>query len=328
MTTLQAGALPVTLVYPTAVHSVRSQFGSFELDVARDAPPSPGRHRLVLLSHGTGGSPLVDHELAAILATAGFVVAQPLHAGDNHQDLSQAGPPSWITRPAEISRAIDVLAADPNWGPMLKLDRVGVHGTSAGGLTALTLAGGRWRIQDMVQHCLAHADEDPGFCFFGRADPAAQAARRASFERARGVPEAMLPAAVTQWQGGGSGVDPRPDPRVAAVTVAVPVAAVLSAPSLAAIRVPVGVISAGRDSLLLPKFHSGHLLAACSACVSLAALPGAGHFDLLAPWPQVLADTLAAQQPRGGRPEPGFDPKARVAAFEQVARFMRETLGD
>jgi pimeloyl-ACP methyl ester carboxylesterase len=108
----------------------------------------------------------------------------------------------------------------------------------------------------------------------------------------------------------------------------VPVAAVLSAPSLAAIRVPVGVISAGRDSLLLPKFHSGHLLAACSACVSLAALPGAGHFDLLAPWPQVLADTLAAQQPRGGRPEPGFDPKARVAAFEQVARFMRETLGD
>jgi hypothetical protein len=31
---------------------------------------------------------------------------------------------------------------------------------------------------------------------------------------------------------------------------------------------------------------------------------------------------VAALQPRGGLPEPGFDPVERAAAFEAVARFF------
>ena len=42
------------------------------------------------------------------------------------------------------SRAIDVVSHDARFAPLLALDRVGMYGMSAGGHTALSLAGGRW----------------------------------------------------------------------------------------------------------------------------------------------------------------------------------------
>lgn len=326
MASTQLGGMPVTLVYPTvepAKHLIR---GSFEIDVAVDAPPTSGPHRLVVMSHGTGGSALPDHALAATLALAGFVVAQPQHAGDNYADMSKAGPASWDTRPLEISKVIDALAASPDWKPLLQLDKVGVHGMSAGGGTALVMAGARWSVLDMARHCAKHADEDAGFCFNGAADPAAKAERKAAFERADSAPEAYRPASVTALHGGREGPDPRPDPRVAAVSAAVPLAAIFTLESLAAIRIPVAIVGASRDQNLLPAFHSERVLKACGACVALDELHGAGHFDLLAPWPADMAQRVGATQVRGGFPEPGFDPALRQAAFDKIAAFFDRTL--
>ena len=98
------------------------------------------------MSHGTGGSPLTDHALAATLARAGFVVAQPTHAGDNARDSRGAAPVSWQRRPDELRRVVDALGANPQWQSRLRLDRVGVHGMSAGGVSALALAGAQWRL--------------------------------------------------------------------------------------------------------------------------------------------------------------------------------------
>lgn len=325
---LDLGGVPVTLVYPTATAAARQAYGPFELDVAADAEPLPGARRLVVMSHGTGGSPLPDHALAATLARAGFVVAQPLHAGDNHQDASRAGPESWLTRPQEVSRVIDALAAHPQWRERLKLDRVGVHGSSAGGLTALTLAGARWRTLNLVRHCQEHLEDDLGFCFNGAADPAVQARRRESYERARGVPEGFLPESLTAWRGGRESGDARPDTRIAVVTVSVPVVAPVDAASLARLAVPVGVVSAGRDTMLLPRFHSGRLLHQCTRCTRLADLPDATHFDLLWPWPDAIARPVAALHPRGGEATPGFPAATRSTAYERIAAFLRDALGD
>lgn len=323
--------VPVHLVYPTAQATQRQAFGPFELDVALDAAPLEGRRRLVVLSHGTGGNPLVDHELAATLVRAGFVVAQPQHAGDNFRDHSRAGPEAFATRPGEVSRVIDALAAHPQWQGRLLLDRVGVHGMSAGGVTALSLAGAQWSTWQLLQHCLANDEADLGFCFNGLADPQALAKRRSGYEAARGVPAAQMPEAVTQLRGGrtpdASSADPRPDPRVAAVTVAVPVAAIFTAESLARIQVPVGVVSAPRDTMLLPRFHSDHVLAHCRSCQPLATLAGGGHFDVLAPWPDSVAQAVGRQHPRGGFPEPGFNPAERSAGFAAIARFLGQQLG-
>lgn len=330
LATLNVGDLPVTLVYPTAQVAQPVAFGPFVLTVARDAAPLPGVRRLVVMSHGTGGSPLSDHALAATLARAGFVVAQPLHAGDNYLDASRAGPASWDSRPQEVTRVIDALARHPQWQPLLALDRVGVHGMSAGGVTALALAGAQWRLLDLVRHCQAQGDADAGFCFNGLVDPAARAARQASYTLSRGVPEAFLPAMVAAVHGGRSpsagGDEVRTDPRVAAVTVAVPVAAMFTTESLARLRVPVGVVSADQDTLLRPAFHAARLLRDCPACTLLAELRGAAHMDLVSPWPASVARSTAAVQTIGALPAPGFDARQRDAAFAGIAAFYQREL--
>jgi predicted dienelactone hydrolase len=228
-----------------------------------------------------------------------------------------------------VTEVVDALAADAQWGRQLALDRVGVHGMSAGGVTGLTLAGGAWRTLNLIQHCQAHGQDDIGFCLQGATTPEQRAARQASFDSVRGVPAEYLPSTLTAWHGGAGGApgsDPRPDARIAAVTLMVPVAAIFSAESLARIAVPVGIVSAGRDQVLLPRLHSQHVLSHCKSCTLLMDLPGAGHFDVLWPWPDPIAKAVAAAQVRGGSPEPGFDPAQRDEAYRRLARFMKENL--
>ena len=333
MARLELPDLPVTLIYPTTETATVQKFGPFSIEVAPGAALAPGApRRLVVMSHGTGGSPLADHALAATLARAGFVVAQPTHAGDNASDNRDAGPVSWQRRPDEIRRVIDALGTSPQWQSRLQLDRVGVHGMSAGGVSALAMAGAQWRLANLLRHCGAHLEQDIGFCFNGALDAASQAERRAGFERVRSVPDSLLPAAVTTAHGGrmppeqATDFDPRPDPRVAAVTLLVPVAAIFDATSLARIRVPLGVVGADADTLLLPAYHSEQVLAQCKACTPLATLRGGGHFDALAPWPATVADAVAATQVRGGRPKEGFDALQRQQAFDAIAAFHRKHL--
>lgn len=325
----RAGDLPVTLVYPTAATAQPVDHGPFRLVIARDAEPLPGRRRLIVLSHGTMGDTNSSHTLAATLAAAGFVVAQPLHTGDNFRDASLAGPESFKRRPGEVSRVIDALAADPAWRARLDLQRVGVYGMSAGGVSALSLAGARWRVLSLVRHCQQHAQDDKGFCFNGLTDPAKVAERQARYDAARGVPELFLPAELKAWHGGRAvetGDDPRPDPRVAAVAVAVPVSAIFDAASLARIRIPVGVVSASEDTMLVPAYHSSHVLRHCGSCRLLMELKGATHLDVLSPWPAQVARAVGAQQSRGGELGANFDPAQRDEAHRRIAAFFAATL--
>ncbi|MFP8777126.1 alpha/beta hydrolase family protein [Hydrogenophaga sp. RWCD_12] len=330
LATLPVQGRPLTLVYPTASTARAVEFGPFRLDVAPDAPLSPGQHRLIVMSHGTGGSATADHALAAALARAGFVVAQVEHEGDNFRDHRLSGPDSFRRRPAEAVQAIDALAADPKWSKQLDLSRVGVHGMSAGGVTALSLAGGQWSMLALVRHCGAHLDEDPGFCLQGAVTPEQKAERAKRFEAAKGVPDAYLPADLRALQGGRTPTtdqpEPRPDPRIAAVTLAVPVAAIFTPESLARIRVPVGIVATQNDRVLLPRFHSGQVLANCSTCRLLTELPGAGHFDLLRPWPEAVAREVAAGQVRGGDVTPGLDPALLTQAHDRIVAFHRQHL--
>ena len=323
------GTIATTLLFPTPTPSQSLVRGPFEFDVALDAPALDQKHRLVLISHGTGGGAHTDHALAAALARAGFVVAQPLHPGDNYLDTRDAGPVAFERRPHDIRQVIDALAQDPYWAPRLDLGRVGVHGMSAGGVTALSLAGAQWRMLDLVRHCSSHSDTDAGFCFNGAKDGAARTARQQGFASARGVPDDHLPDSLKTAHGGRTPTaaqpDPRPDPRVAAVSLMVPAAAIFSAESLARIRIPVGVVSGELDTVLLPRFHSDHVLAHVPTARLLAKLP-AGHFDVLWPWPESVARDVAAQQVRGGLPTPGFDPALRDAAHAKIVAFHRQHL--
>lgn len=264
----------VTLFYPTAAAGQPERRGDLAWQIALDAMPAGGNGRLIAISHGSGGGPWVHSVLAQALVDAGFTVVLPLHRGDNWMDHSSPGPQSWQQRPAEISHAIDRVAADPRFAG-LKLDRVGGFGMSAGGHTMLTLAGGAWSPERFRQHCEQHLADDFNACV----GLAAQLTGGAldGFKR-------WLAQRVLNWKFGGDAA-PRThsDPRLAAIVSGVPLAADFDLATLARPRVPLGLITADGDRWLHPQFHSDPLRAACQGCELLADLRGAGHGALLAP---------------------------------------------
>jgi len=266
----------ITVFYPTAEPARPVRRGVFELQLAPDAAPQPGNGRLVVISHGSGGNPWVNAEVSQALVDAGFVVALPRHRGDASGDLTHPGPDSWKRRPAEMSRAIDRMAADPRFAG-LKLDRVGAYGMSAGGHTVLSLAGGAWSPERLRAHCEKDMAQDFYTCV-GLA------------LRLTGGPldgfKLWLAQRVLNWKfGGDSTPQTYEDPRFAAIVAGVPASADFDPASLAHPRVPLGFITVGQDRWLPARFHSDTILAACTGCERLAELPNAGHGALLAPPP-------------------------------------------
>ena len=332
MRQIQSGDMPITLVYPTEAVAQAVVKGPFTLHAALNAAPAPaapGSRKLVVLSHGTAGSQEPDFQLAATLAKAGFVVAQPLHRGDNFRDFSQAGPESWKTRPQDVSETITAVSRDAVLGAQINTQQVGVHGMSAGGVTGLALAGAQWRMLNLIQHCAQHLDEDIGFCLNGLGQqPQLQSQRKRQFEMARGAPESYMPAHLKIAHGGQGpeSSDPRPDPRIAAVSLVVPLGVIFTSESLARIRIPVALTTAGNDGVLWPRFHSDKILQNCTSCTRLSDHPITGHFDWLSPWPTPVATAVAATQTRGGLPNPNFSAEERQKAFEQIAVFFKQQL--
>ena len=134
----------MVVLYPATTPGRPETIGLYTLEVALDAPIGAGEFPLVLISHGTGGSPLVYRTLAHFLARQGFVVGLPQHHGNHRDDNTWQGTPRNLeARPRHLRLAIDFLFAAPWLAASLMPDTVGLIGHSLGGYTALALAGGR-----------------------------------------------------------------------------------------------------------------------------------------------------------------------------------------
>ena len=315
MMELKGASMPITLVYPTAATAPLQSLGPFQIKAALGASPVKGNGRLIVLSHGTGGSAITSFDLASTLAAAGFVVASPEHQGDNWRDQKLAGPESWKLRPTEVSKTIDAVMADPRFAPLLDASKVGVHGMSAGGVSALAHAGGQWSMGSLMRHCGANLKADAGFCLFGLRTAEEREKRAQSY-----AVTSNLPASLETLHGG----PPERDARVAAVAVSVPVAALFTDDSLAAIRVPVGIVEATDDDVLLPRFHSSRLLQACSGCKLIDTLAAANHFDVLSPWPESIGQQMTGLG--GGATGSKFDRARLPASYQRIATFFQQTL--
>ena len=133
---------PLLVLYPSNTPGQPENIGPYTLEVALDAPSKPGPLPLVLISHGTGGSPLTHRLLAHALARQGFVVGLPRHHANHRDDNSWHNTPdNLVARPRHLSLAIDGLLAE--FGAALRPDWVALIGHSLGGYTGLALAGGR-----------------------------------------------------------------------------------------------------------------------------------------------------------------------------------------
>ncbi len=304
---------PVTLYYPSSDAAQTLRRGPFTLLMAPGGTPQRGNGRLVVLSHGSGGAPWVHSDLARSLVEAGFVVAMPEHRADNYRDESRPGPDSWALRPAEVSRAIDAVGRDARLAPLLSLDKVGVYGMSAGGHTALSLAGGRWSRTGFKQHCDAHLVEDFQSCV-------------GLFTRLTGGPLDGLKKWLARLVIGLKFDDATPlthdDPRVAAVVASVPFAADFDFASLAQPRVPLALVTAQQDRWLIPRFHSDRVLAACKPCELLADLPTAGHGALLSPLPPGFTGLLGDML----NDPPGFERSQMAEVDRKVTAFFGRQL--
>lgn len=304
---------PVTVFYPSDGEARPLRRGPFSLPAALDGVPAKGNGRLVVISHGSGGAPWVHADLARTLVEAGFTVAFPEHRGDNYKDLSAVGPASWKRRPQEVTRAIDAVGRDPRFARLLALDKVGMFGMSAGGHTALTLAGGRWSPSRLAEHCQAHIAEDFQACV-------------GLTTRLDGGALDGMKKAVALWVIRVKLNDPawytHGDPRIAAVVAGVPFAADFDAASLASPRVPLGIVTARQDRWLVPRFHSDAIVAPCAGCERIADLANGGHGALLSPLPPDLSGLLADLL----KDPPGFDRAALPELHAKIAAFFRKHL--
>lgn len=139
----RTATIPTIIMYPTSAVETDEKLGPFTIKVARNAPATPKVRSLVLISHGTGGSPATHRELARHLASQGFVVGVPEHPGNNRNDNSREGTVELLRdRPRDLKTVTDWIFSQGRFASLFERQVVSVVGHSLGAYTGLAFAGG------------------------------------------------------------------------------------------------------------------------------------------------------------------------------------------
>lgn len=279
--------------YPTQARPRPTTFlGGVMMDVAPDAPVSGRDLPLVVISHGNGGGPGNHADLALALADAGYVVAAPMHTGDNYADQSAAGSASLFSgRNRQLRASIDYMLKDWHGHDRIDPQRIGAFGFSAGGFTVLTAAGAQPDLRIVATRCAA----SPEFvCDLLRA---AKSPLLAANTATRG--DAFLP-----------------DPRIRAAVVAAPGLGFTMAPDgLANVRVPVQLWSGDIDDKVPYASNARPVREALGPRVEFHPVPGAGHFSFLTPCGILRPAGLCSDAGQFDRTAFHVDMNSRVVAF-------------
>lgn len=227
-------------------------------DAGRGAPPKEGAHPVIFISHGAGGNAGQFGWIASALAEQGYVVVLPNHPGSTSDNASAPEALRIWERPQDVSAVLDGLQSDPDRYPFMDLSRVGVLGFSAGGYTALALAGAR---------------VDPGrlsaFC-----DEGGRGMSDCDFFARAGIDL----HAVDFTEAAQDLHDPRID---FAVVIDPGIVETLTHASLAAIDMPMLVVNLGDEHLVPPPVHA-RALSETVPGASFRIVPDATHFSFLA----------------------------------------------
>jgi predicted dienelactone hydrolase len=247
---------------------------------------------LVVISHGTGAGPAAHIDTAQALAAAGFVVAAPMHPGDNFQDSSGVGKPAWMAdRSRDISIVIDYMLQQWSGRAQVDGDRVGIFGFSAGATTALIAAGGVPDLDRIAKHCAAQ----PEFVCNIMSPPAEGAAPPPP----RWTHDRRVSAAVFAAPGLGFSFEPA---------------------GLSAVNVPVQLWVGGADQTVPYATNAGVVRRLLGGPVEFHTVENAVHLSFLAPCGPDTPPRLCADNP-------GFDRAGFHRSFnQQVTMFFQRHL--
>lgn len=149
--------LAVTIWYPADAGGEEILVGENKLfkgtPAFANAPPSPGRHPLILMSHGSGGRIEQMGWLAASLVEAGFIVAGPNHPRTTSGDSTPIDTPKLWERTQDLSTLLTTLTSDPAWKDLIAPEKIGVLGFSLGGAAAMEISGARAKLEAYARYC-------------------------------------------------------------------------------------------------------------------------------------------------------------------------------
>jgi predicted dienelactone hydrolase len=261
------------------------------------------KHPLVLLSHGTGGSAEMLAWLAEPLAAAGYVVAAVNHHGNTaaEQEPSAAGFMLWWERAIDLTRLIDHLVRDDEFGSMIDFGKIGAAGFSLGGYTVLVSAGAITSLSLWEEFC--RSPRRDGTCVAQPEFPA----MFDEFAKIKNHPLVMASLARHS--------NSFRDSRIRAVVAISPVGSVLTEDGLRRVTVPVRLVVGSADTTT-PAATNAARLAAVIPKAELVTLPNVSHYTFLAectPAGQKAQHLLCADSP-------GLD---RAAVHRSVAADAR-----
>jgi predicted dienelactone hydrolase len=151
-----ARVLPVSVWYPASHAGTRlaryAVIGKVTVPAKKvwtSVPVAPGKHPLIVFSHGNTGTRFQSTAITETLASHGFIVAALDHTGDTAGDspTPAAQGRSTVQRPEDIRLLINDLlrrtadSTDP-LDATIESNEIGMTGHSLGGYTTLAVAGG------------------------------------------------------------------------------------------------------------------------------------------------------------------------------------------
>ena len=284
--------------YPTDAHPWPTTLLGFNLmSVAHDGPVAGSALPLVVISHGNGGGPGGHADLALALAGQGFVVAAPMHDGDNFADQRALSSASWlVNRTRQIHATFDYLLA--TWPGHDRIDarRIGMYGFSAGGFTTLAVIGGVPDLHRIAPHCATTAE----FACKLLADAHSPLL----------LPANDPPASAYVRDG-----------RVKAAVIAAPgLGFTFTADGLAGVTAPVQLWTGAADVNVPTATNAAPVRDALGTRAEFHVVPDAGHFSFLVPCGPIGPPYLC-------RDASGFDRKQFHAAMNQsVVEFFKAKL--
>jgi predicted dienelactone hydrolase len=276
--------------YPSDGTPTDQRIGLFVQHVVPGGDSAAGQHPLVVISHGTGGDYAGHVDTAVALAQAGFIVAALTHPGDNWHDNSRAT--RIEDRPKALSALITYMLGTWHDHTAIDAQRIGAFGFSSGGFTVLAAAGGRPDLARIASHCANHAQAFD--CQLIQSQP-------------RTIPPA--------WPD-------LHDMRIKAIVVAAPALGfTFDRAGLSAVTIPVQLWRADSDHILPAPDYADAVRAALPTPPEFHTVPGADHFDFLAPC------AAPAAMPMLCHSTAPFDRNAFHARFDaDIVRFFTQTL--